>query len=342
MKKTKNSYKKSGVNIETAEKFTKYIGKYSKQAFRKKLNKFSKSNIGKFASVFDTKQIRIKDPLLVASTDGVGTKLEIANRLNKFDTIGIDLVAMCVNDLIVQGAKPVFFLDYMATGKINLRKMKKIIKGIINGCKISDCLLVGGETAEMPGTYAKNKFDLAGFSVGLVSRKKLITKDRVKNKNIVLAVPSSGLHSNGFSLVRRILKNSKIDNFLKKELLIPTKIYTKEILDLVEKNLINSSANITGGGIIENITRSVPDNLTVNVDLSKIKVLKIFKWLKSKNISDMEMLKTFNCGVGFCLITDKHKVSRLKKCFNKKFEPYEIGFISKSSKKINLLKKIKW
>ena len=342
MKKTQNSYKKSGVNIETAEKFTKYIGKYSKQAFRKKLNKFSKSNIGKFASVFDTKQIRIKDPLLVASTDGVGTKLEIANRLNKFDTIGIDLVAMCVNDLIVQGAKPVFFLDYMATGKINLRKMKKIIKGIINGCKISDCLLVGGETAEMPGTYAKNKFDLAGFSVGLVSRKKLITKDRVKNKNIVLAVPSSGLHSNGFSLVRRILKNSKIDNFLKKELLIPTKIYTKEILDLVEKNLINSSANITGGGIIENITRSVPDNLTVNVDLSKIKVLKIFKWLKSKNISDMEMLKTFNCGVGFCLITDKHKVSRLKKCFNKKFEPYEIGFISKSSKKINLLKKIKW
>ena len=342
MKKTKNSYKKSGVNIETAEKFTKYIGKYSKQAFRKKLNKFSKGNIGKFASVFDVKQIKIKDPLLVASTDGVGTKLEIANHFNKFDTIGIDLVAMCVNDLIVQGAKPVFFLDYIAAGKINLSKMKKIIKGIINGCKISDCLLVGGETAEMPGTYAKNKFDLAGFSVGLVSRKKLITKDRVKNKNIILAVPSNGLHSNGFSLVRKVLKNSKIDNFLKKELLAPTKIYTKEILDLVEKNLINSSANITGGGIIENITRSVPDNLTVNIDLSKIKVLKIFKWLKSKNISDMEMLKTFNCGVGFCLIADKHKISRLKKCFNKKFEPYEIGFISKSSKKINLFKKVKW
>jgi len=342
MKKTKNSYKKSGVNIETADKFTKYIGKYSQQAFKKKLNKFSRSNIGKFASVFDIKPFKIKDPILVASTDGVGTKLEIANRFNKFDTIGIDLVAMCVNDLIVQGAKPLFFLDYIATGKINLNKMKKIVRGIITGCKISNCILVGGETAEMPGTYGKNKFDLAGFSVGMVSRKKILSNNKVKNKNIILAVPSSGLHSNGFSLVREVLKNSKIDKFLKKELLTPTKIYTKEVLNLVKKNLINSSANITGGGITENIIRSVPKNLTVNIDLSKIKVPKIFKWLKSKNISDREMLKTFNCGVGFCLITDKNKASKVKRYFNKKFKPYEIGFISKSSKKINLFEKIKW
>ncbi len=342
MKKTKNSYKKSGVNIKTADKFTEYIGKYSKQVFKKKLNKFNKNNIGRFASVFDIKKFKIKDPLIVTSTDGVGTKLEIANQFNKFDTIGIDLVAMCVNDLIVQGAKPLFFLDYIATGKINLFKMKKIIKGIVNGCKISDCVLVGGETAEMPGTYGKNKFDLAGFSVGLVSKKKLITKDKVKNKNIILAVPSSGLHSNGFSLVRKVLKNSKIDKSLKKELLIPTKIYTKEILNLVKKNLINSSANITGGGIVGNITRSVPNNLTVNIDLSKIRVQKIFKWLKSKNISDTEMLKTFNCGVGFCLITEKNKISELKRCFGKKFQPYEIGFVSKSSKKLNLLKKMRW
>ncbi len=342
MKKTKNSYKKSGVNIKTADKFTKYIQKYSQQTFKKKLSKFNRGNIGKFASLFDIKQLKIKDPVLVASTDGVGTKLEIANKFNKFDTIGIDLVAMCVNDLIVQGAKPLFFLDYIATGKIKLTKMKKIIKGIISGCKISDCVLVGGETAEMPGTYDKDKFDLAGFSVGIVSKKKVITKNKVKNKNIILAIPSSGLHSNGFSLVRKILKNSKIDSFLKKELLKPTKIYTREVLNLVEKNLINSSANITGGGIIENITRSIPNNLTINIDLSKIRVLKIFKWLKSKNISDMEMLRTFNCGVGFCLITDKRKVSKLKKCFNKNLQPYEIGFISKSSKKINLLKKIRW
>ena len=342
MKKTKNSYKKSGVNIDTAEKFTKYIGKYSKQAFKKKINKFNKSNIGSFASVFDIKQINVKNPLLVASTDGVGTKVEIANRLNKFETIGIDLVAMCVNDLIVQGAKPLFFLDYIATKKIQLPKMKKIIRGIINGCKIADCLLVGGETAEMPGTYTENKFDLAGFTVGIVDRKKIITKDKVKNKNIVLAVPSSGLHSNGYSLVRKILKNTKIDKFLKKELLMPTKIYTKEILSLVNKGLINSSAHITGGGLIENITRSVPNNLTVNIDLSKIKVHRIFKWLKNKNISDTEMLRTFNCGVGFCLITDQNNVPKLKKYFNKKFQPYEIGFISKSSKRINLLKNIKW
>ena len=310
--------------------------------FAKKFNEFNKGNIGSFASVFDFKSLKIRDPLLVASTDGVGTKIEIANDLKKFNTIGIDLVAMCVNDLIVQGARPLFFLDYIATGKINLPKMKKIVRGIINGCKISGCVLVGGETAEMPGTYENDKFDIAGFSVGLVSRKKLITKKKVKNNNIILAIPSNGLHSNGFSLVRKLLKNYRLNNFLKKELLKPTKIYTKEILNANDKNLINSSANITGGGIIENIIRSVPKGLTVNIDLSKIKVLKIFRWLKNKNISDIEMLKTFNCGVGFCVITDKSKVSKLKSCFDKNFKPYEIGYISKSSKKINLIKKVKW
>ena len=342
MKKTKNSYKKSGVNIETAEKFTDYIRKSSKQAFRKKLDKVNKNNIGSFSSAFDIKSEKIHDPLIVSSTDGVGTKLEIANQLKKFDTIGIDLVAMCVNDLIVQGAKPLFFLDYIATGKLNLSKMKKIVKGIIRGCKISNCILVGGETAEMPGIYEKNKFDLAGFSVGIISKKKLAQRSKVKKNDLIFAVPSNGLHSNGFSLVRKLLKNKKIDNFLKKELLIPTKIYTKEVLELYKRNLIKSSANITGGGIIENITRSIPKGLTANIDLSKIKVLKIFKWLKNRNISDNEMLKTFNCGVGFCLIVDKKKSSKLKNFFKKNFRPYEIGYISKSSKKINLLKKIKW
>ena len=248
MKKTKNSYKKSGVNIKTADKFTNYIKKISQQAFRKNLNK---NNIGNFASAFDLKSQKIKDPLIVSSTDGVGTKLEIANKFHKFDTIGIDLVAMCINDLVVHGAKPLFFLDYIAAGKLDLKKMKKILKGIIKGCKISKCILVGGETAEMPGTYGKNKFDLAGFSVGIVSKKKFLNKNKVKNNDIILAVPSSGLHSNGFSLVRKVLKNIKINNFLKKELLIPTKIYSNEILNLVKNNLINSTANITGGGLIE-------------------------------------------------------------------------------------------
>ena len=342
MKKTKNSYKKSGVNIKAADKFSKYIGKYSKQVFRKKLNKFNKNNIGNFASVFDLSRLKIQSPLLVASTDGVGTKIEVANQLNKFDTIGIDLVAMCVNDLIVQGAKPLFFLDYIAIGKINLKKMKKIIKGIINGCKISDCTLVGGETAEMPGTYGKNKFDLAGFTVGIVSKEKVISQNKVKKNNIILAIPSSGLHSNGFSLVRKVIKNTKLNNRLKKELLKPTKIYTKEILNLVKNNLVNSAANITGGGITENIIRSVPNNLTVNIDLSKIKIPFIFKWLKNKNINDIEMLKTFNCGVGFCLIVNKKNIKKIKTFFDRKFMPYEIGYISQSEKRLNLTKNLKW
>ena len=228
MNNTKFTYQKSGVNITTADKFVDFISNKTRQ----KKNKSKFKNIGGFGSITDIPKI-YKKPKLVASTDGVGTKIEIANELNKFNTIGIDLVAMCVNDLIVQGARPLFFLDYIAIGKVNLIKMKKIIKGIINGCKISDCVLVGGETAEMPGTYGKNKFDLAGFTVGLVSKNKLITEKKVKSNNIILAVPSSGLHSNGFSLVRNVLKNTKINKKIKNELLKPTKIYTKEILRLV-------------------------------------------------------------------------------------------------------------
>ncbi len=341
MKKTKNSYKKSGVNIETADKFTKYIARYSKQAFKNK-RKFVADDIGGFGSVYNFHKLKIKDPLLVSATDGVGTKLELANKFKKFDTIGIDLVAMCVNDLIVQGAKPLFFLDYIAVQKIKLKKIKSIINGIIKGCKISDCILVGGETAEMPGTYELNKFDLAGFAMGVVSKKKLLHKNKVKNNDVILAVPSNGLHSNGFSLVRHILKKQKINNYLKQELLKPTKIYTKNILRMSEKNLLHASANITGGGIVGNIGRSIPEYLTANIDLSKIKVSKIFKWIKNKNISDKEMLKTFNCGVGFCLIAERRKIKKIKYFFEKKFEPYEIGFVSKSSKKIKLLNKIKW
>ena len=339
MKKTKNSYKKSGVNIERADKLTRYIKKISQSSFRKNPNR---NNIGNFASTFDLSSQKIKDPLIVSSTDGVGTKIEIANHLKKFDTIGIDLVAMCVNDLIVHGAKPLFFLDYIATGKLKLRQMKRVINSIVQGCKISNCVLVGGETAEMPGTYAKNKFDLAGFSVGIVSKKKLLSKRKVKNNDIILAIPSSGLHSNGFSLVRKIIKKTSLNNFLKKQLLQPTKIYVKEILNLNKYNLLHSTANITGGGIVENIPRSIPNGYTANIDLSKIKVPKIFKWLKSKNISDLEMIRTFNCGIGFCLITDKKKENKIRKFFDKKFQPYKIGYINKSSKKINLIKKIKW
>ena len=337
-----NSYKKSGVNINLADKFVDYIAKISRQNRRKKGKSIENENIGSFGSVFDISKTKIKDPLIISSTDGVGTNLDLANKFKKFDTIGIDLVAMCVNDLIVQGAKPLFFLDYMAIGKIKLPKMKKIVNGIIKGCDLAGCSLVGGETAEMPGIYDKDKFDLAGFSVGIVSKKNLLNKKNVSNGNIVLAVPSSGIHSNGYSLVRSIIKNKKISKNLQKELLMPTKIYVKEILNLTKKNLIYSAAHITGGGLVDNLLRSIPDNLTLNIDLSKIKTKKIFKFLKSNNISDNEMLKTFNCGVGFCLIVNRKNKDKIKKYFSKEFEPYEIGYISKERKKINVYNSLKW
>ena len=284
----------------------------------------------------------MKDPVIVSCTDGVGTKIDLANKFRKFDTIGIDLVAMCVNDLIVQGAKPLFFLDYIAVGKLNLNKTKKILQGILKGCEISNCKLIGGETAEMPGVYSKDKFDIAGFSVGIVSKRKILNKKNVKNNNLILAIPSNGIHSNGYSLIRSILKKIKISKKLKKELLKPTKIYTKEILKLINKNLINSAAHITGGGLIENISRSIPNNLSINIDLSKIKTKRIFKWLKSKNISDLEMLRTFNCGVGFCIIVNKKNIKKIKKYFTKDYMPYEIGYVSKNIKKLNLYNSIIW
>jgi len=342
MKKTKNSYKKSGVNIDVANAFVKHIAKVSKKIVQKKNKSKNHENIGSFGSMFDISKTKIKDPVIVSCTDGVGTKLDLANRFNKFDTIGIDLVAMCVNDLIVQGAKPLFFLDYIAVGKINLKKIKLILKGIIKGCSIAKCELIGGETAEMPGIYSKDKFDLAGFSVGLVSKKKILNKKNVENEDIIVAIPSSGIHSNGYSLVRSILKNKIISKKNKKELLKPTKIYTNEIIKLVKRNLINSAAHITGGGLIENISRSIPNKFSINIDLSKIKTKSVFKWLKSHNITDSEMLKTFNCGVGFCLITNKKKLDKIKKFFTNEFKPYEIGYVSKNKKKFNLINKIKW
>jgi phosphoribosylformylglycinamidine cyclo-ligase len=342
MKKNKNSYKKSGVDILLANKLVKHISTISKKDVKKKNGLRKNEVIGGFGSLFDISNINIKDPVIVSCTDGVGTKIELANKFKKFDTIGIDLVAMCVNDLIVQGARPLFFLDYIAVGKLNLNKTKKILKGIFKGCKLSDCKLIGGETAEMPGIYSKDKFDLAGFSVGIVSKKKILDKSRVKENDIVLGIPSSGIHSNGFSLVRSILKKNKLPNNLKSIILKPTKIYSKEIISLSNKNLINSAAHITGGGLIENLLRSVPKNLTLNIDLSKIKITKIFKWLKTKNISDHEMMKTFNCGIGFCLIVNKKNVVNIKKVFSNEFKPYEIGFISKDNNKLKLSKSLKW
>jgi phosphoribosylformylglycinamidine cyclo-ligase len=341
MKKQKFTYEKSGVNINAADNFVKFISNISSNNKGKK--KFN--NIGGFGSITDIPS-NFKKPKIVACTDGVGTKIEIANTLNKYDSIGIDLVAMSVNDLIVQGAKPLLFLDYISINKINLKKLKSIIKGIVKGCKISDCELVGGETAEMPGTYELGKFDIAGFAVGVVDKNKILEKKNIKRNDLVLAIPSSGMHSNGYSLVRYVLKKKKINlnnnQFLKKELLRPTKIYVKEILSLINNNLINGCANITGGGLADNIKRVIPDCMVADIDLNKIKTKKIFRWLKQNNIEDKEMLKTFNCGVGFCLIVNPKNVNKITKFFTKEFKPYIIGKIISGKNKVKLNGKIDW
>ncbi len=341
MNKNIFTYKKSGVNIKAADSFVKFITKIS----TKKRNKKKFGNIGGFGSINSIPN-NIKKPKIVACTDGVGTKIEIANLLNKYDTIGIDLVAMSVNDLIVQGAKPLFFLDYISINKINLKKLKSIIKGIIKGCEISNCDLVGGETAEMPGTYEKGKFDIAGFAVGIVDEKNILNKKRIKKNDFILAIPSNGLHSNGYSLVRDLIKKKKINikknNFLKKQLLKPTKIYTNEVLNLINKNLITGCANITGGGIADNIKRIIPDKLCADIYLDKFRPLGIYKWLKNNNIEDKEMIQTFNCGVGFCLIVSPKNLQKISKYFTKDYKPYVIGKIISGSNKVKLNDKVNW
>ena len=341
MNKKLFTYKKSGVNIDKADNFVNFISSVSS----KKRGKKKFSNIGGFGSISNIPN-GIKQPKIVACTDGVGTKIEIANTLNKYDTIGIDLVAMSVNDLIVQGAKPLLFLDYISINKIDLKKLKSIIKGIVAGCKQSNCELVGGETAEMPGTYEKGKFDIAGFAVGVVGKNKILSKNKIKQNDLVLAVPSSGLHSNGYSLVRYLINKKKINikknTFLKTELLKPTKIYVQEVLKLIDKNLINGCANITGGGLADNIKRVIPENLIADIDLRKIKTSRIFKWLFKNGISENEMLKTFNCGVGFCLIIKPKEYKKIKKYFSKQFEPYIIGKILKGKNKVKLNGSINW
>ena len=335
------TYAKSGVNIRSADKFVKFISKITSKQNKNK----GQINIGSFGSISKIPS-QLKNVHIVASTDGVGTKIEIANELKKFDTIGIDLVAMSVNDILVQGGKPFLFLDYISINKILQKKLKDILKGIVNGCKISNCELVGGETAEMPDTYTKGKFDIAGFCIGLVEKNKILKQNNIKQNDLVIGIPSSGLHSNGFSLVRYILRkkniNYKKNNKLKRWFLQPTKIYVKEIAKLIDLKLINGCAHITGGGIKDNLSRIIPKGKCANIDLDKIKTKQVFSWLKNNNISDKEMLKTFNCGVGFILVIKKKNFNLIKKYFGKKYEPYVIGKIIKGNSKVKLNGKINW
>jgi len=335
----KLTYKDAGVNIEKGNKFVKTIKPIVNNTYRKGVI----GNIGGFGGLFNLSKFKYKSPILVSATDGVGTKLIIAEEMNKFDTIGIDLVAMCVNDIIVQGAEPLFFLDYLATDKLNIKKAKSIVEGIACGLKKSNCALIGGETAELPDIY-NNNFDLAGFAVGIVDKKKILPKSNLKSGDIIIGLKSSGIHSNGFSLVRKILKEKKINlrdkikNFSKisigYHLLTPTKIYVKPILKEHSLNNIKACAHITGGGLIDNLPRIIPKNLSAIIYGENIKPNFIFNWLKELGkVSTNEMLKTFNCGIGMCLIINKNNAKKVIENYQKSGEKaFIIGHLENNKK----------
>ena len=278
-------------------------------------------SIGGFGGIFDLKQTGYNDPLLVAANDGVGTKLVIAIETGQHSTIGIDLVAMCVNDLIVQGAEPLFFLDYFATGKLDNGVAEQVIAGIAKGCEIAGCALTGGETAEMPGMYSDGDYDLAGFSVGAVERDALLPR-AVQKGDVLLGLASSGVHSNGYSLVRRIVERSGVawdapnpvgDGTLASALLEPTRIYVKSILAALKLgSTVKGLAHITGGGLTENLPRVLPDDLSAAIDLSKLAPAPVFDWLKTEGgVEEAEMLRTFNCGTGMVVIVGANDVENV-------------------------------
>ena len=319
---SKYTYSKSGVDIDKGNKFIENIKKTIKSD-KKKSSKASV--IGGFAGLFKLNNIK-GNPYLVAATDGVGTKLEIANDTNNHKTIGIDLVAMCVNDIVVTGAKPLFFLDYIATGKLDIKKSTDVIKGILEGCNQAGCQLLGGETAEMPGFYSKGKYDIAGFSVGLLDSRQ-VKKNKVEKDDIIIGIKSSGLHSNGYSLVRKIIKDKNISlkkyfDFDKKKtigkyLLEPTLIYVNLILELYKKNLIKSCAHITGGGVIENLPRVLDKKFQAQINLDNWELSHLYKWLLSCGIKQAELLKTFNAGYGMALIASKKDIKKVERIINK-------------------------
>ena len=338
MKKIQNSYKKSGVNISLANKLVKHISNLSKKNVKKTNSNFNKEVIGGFGSIFDISKENIKDPLIVSCTDGVGTKVDLANKFNKFNTIGIDLVAMCVNDLIVQGAKPLFFLDYIAVGKLNYKKTKQILSGIFKGCKLANCSLIGGETAEMPGIYNKSDFDLAGFSIGAHERGNELPKN-VSEGDIVFGLRSSGIHSNGFSLVRKIVERSGLtwnsacpfdSGKLGEVMLAPTRLYVRPCLKALKTKAVHAFAHITGGGLHENIPRVLREGQGIEINLNSWERPAVFRWLaKEGEIAESEMLKTFNCGIGMVAIVAPSDKERVRKALSVEGqEVIEIGCVS--------------
>ncbi|MDR1781770.1 MAG: phosphoribosylformylglycinamidine cyclo-ligase [Bacilli bacterium] len=327
-----NAYKKSGVDVVAGYESVELIKKHIKRTN----NLGVMSSIGSFGALFDLSKYDYQEPVLVSGTDGVGTKVELAKELNIFDTIGIDLVAMCVNDIVAMKAKPLFFLDYIAVDKNIPTKIESIVKGICDGLEQCDCALIGGETAEMPGVYHQDGFDLAGFCVGIIEKKDLDTKSYIKENQVIIGIPSSGIHSNGYSLVRKIIKEAKLDlnkvyneldhnKTLGEILLTPTRIYVNDILALNKEVDIRGIAHITGGGFYENILR-IDDNFGYEINEDSLKVLPIFKLLeKEGNLVRQEMYGYFNMGIGMVVIVDEDDVNETLSILK---DSYVIGKVS--------------
>ena len=334
------TYAGSGVSIEAGNALVKAIGPLAKATARPGAD----ASLGGFGGFFDLRAAGYSDPLLVAANDGVGTKLKLAIDSAKHDTVGIDLVAMCVNDLIVQGAEPLFFLDYFATGKLENGVAEQVIAGIAHGCRIAGCALIGGETAEMPGMYAAGDYDLAGFCVGAVERGEALTGDRVKAGDVILGLASSGVHSNGFSLVRKLAadKGWKLDRpalFDQDRLLIdwllePTRIYVKSLLPVVRAGKIHALAHITGGGLLENMPRVLPEGLHAHIKADAWRQPRLMAFLQAQgNIEPGEMARTFNCGIGMALVVGESDVAEVKSALEDAQETvFEIGSIRQGQK----------
>lgn len=333
----KLTYKDSGVDIHAGYETVRLIKDYVKKTYTKGVM----SDIGGFGGMFGIDKNEYEEPVLVSGTDGVGTKLMIAFKTDVHDTIGEDAVAMCVNDVICQGAKPLFFLDYIATGTLDPRKAADIVKGVASGCIKAGAALIGGETAEMPGLYGEGEYDIAGFCVGIVDRKKIIDGSKIVEGDVLIGIPSSGFHSNGYSLVRKVFFDHKSYNVndyveelgctLGEALLTPTRIYPKLILDLISKFEIKGMSNITGGGFYENIPRMFPEGITADIETKNINVLPVFKLLQREGNVDMdEMYSTFNMGIGMVLAVSKDtKDDVMEYLKNQGEEPVVIGYTSR-------------
>ena len=328
--KPTDPYIKAGVNIEAGNKLVKSIKSKVNATHDKRVI----GGIGGFAGLFEL-GTKYKNPILVGCTDGVGTKLSLSQAHNKIHLIGQDLVAMCINDMVTCGAEPLFFLDYFASSKLDSKATARIVNGIAKACKISGCTLLGGETAEMPGHYTKNNFDLAGFSVGVIEKSKLINGKKIKPGHLLLAIESSGPHSNGYSLIRKILNKHKPPEAIIKSILKPTNLYSVPILELIKKIDVKGMAHITGGGLTENVPRILKKNLVAEINLEAWKFPPVFKWLQEVGkISKEDMLRIFNCGIGMVCIIEKNALTKAQKILTKhRLKSFIIGSIKKNNLK---------